>query len=423
MRNCEIDGSTAYVAIDAAGIGATVDAALAADSSGQVRHVAVCGPRPGAGKTGAEAWAAQLGRWLPVAQPHVTRSALRAGLVADGRRVHVSRIEPWFGEHVEPEHAAEAMRYVRHVAGVVGVRPVGTPGATGRLMLGAMWARSSSSWAELPAELRELLRSTSGQGRFQVFPAGAAGGAELVSVDARFQYGALAALELPVGVPADIAGEPDDEYAPSWCQLDFVPAGPLAMLPVKYGAHWSWPTDGGPYRTWASGAEVQAARRAGYQVTVLRSIVWPAKARPLAPWARLISKHRARVDTLPLADGVKAAARAGLRSIVVQTIGQLHGGGASPVPFASANETGGAPPSFDRPEWSTAIYAMARARLAQVMSKQTAPLVACSLDGFHVAGEPVLSVDDGADGRWRVVARYQDWQPVRNMADLYGLKP
>jgi hypothetical protein len=415
-----------YVAIDPAGIGATVDRAL--DGAGDtVRHVVVCGPRPGAGKTGAAAWAEQLGRWFPTGAAHVTRSALRARLAADGRTVHVTRIEPWFGEHVEPADAAEAMRVVRHVTAAAGVRPFGTPGQTGQRMLAALWAAAGQDWPSCPPDVAELLRATSGQGRFQVFAN--AGGERLVSVDARFQYGALALNELPAGEPVELLGQAPDEYAPAWCLVDFVPtASPVGMLGVA-GAHgWQWPTDGA-HQTWCSGAEVHAARQAGYRIAVRRAIVWPSKARPLAPWARMIAKQRHRIESLPLTDGVKRAARAGLRAIVVQCIGTMHGRTAAPpvslpqlVSASCDNETGGAAVAFDHPEWSTAIWATARVRLARQMLDQTAPVVACALDGYYVAGEPELRPDNGTPGQWREVWRCDDWPAVRTMADIYALK-
>jgi hypothetical protein len=413
-----IDGSTAYVLPDPAGLGPTVERALAAGDS-NVRHVAVCGDRPGAGRSGAAAWASERGRWFLTSEPHITRSAMRVQLAADGRRVQVTRVEPWFGVGVDPESAAGGMRVLRNATMKLGVRPVATPGRTGRMMLAAC---GLEEWAPVPAPVADILRSTTGQGRFELFEAARTGGPAIVSVDARFQYGALAQLELPTRSPVIIDGEPADEYAPSWCEVEFSPnGGRVGLLGVNGLGGWSWPTDGGPHRTWCAGAEVHLARRAGYRVTVRRAIVWPVKARPLAPWARLIVNQRDRIDALPLPEGVRDAARAGLRAILVQTIGALHGSaGASPSVFASAEREGGA--SVVHPEWSTAIWAAARTRLARVLLEQTAAPVACALDGFYVAGEPVIAVDDGKAGRWREVWRGGAFEPMRSMSDLYALK-
>lgn len=420
MPNCEIDGGTAYVTIDPSGLGATLEQVPAGVG---VRHVVVCGPRPGAGKSGAVEWTANRGPWYLTGTPHVTRSALRVNVAREAGKyqVHVSRVEPWFGELVEPADAAEAMRFIRGVCAEVGVRPFGTPGQTGRRMIEAQWG--DRRYLAPPAGVADLLRSTSGQGRFELFPAAAAGGVELVGVDARFQYAALAQLELPTGAPVELAGEPG-EYAPSWCEIEFAPAGALGVLGVAGRGGWQYPTD--PSRTyygWCSGAELQLAREVGYRVTVRRAIVWPARTRTLAAWSRLIVRERDRVERLPIRAGVKAAARAGLRAIVVQAIGSLHGrtAPAPPSVSASADMEGGAG-AFVHPEWSTAIWSAARVRLARRMLEQSAPLVACALDGYYVAGEPELPIDTRAPGTWREVWRGGQWAPLRSMPELYALR-
>lgn len=426
LQTVSRDGTSVYVMPHPDGLGATVDQALA---DGQpTRHVIICGARPGAGVSGARSFVEQRGRWQLWGEPHITRSALRlsvAGVVDEQTAVvRVSRIEPWFGEHVEPEHASEAMRYVRNVCGAVGVRPAGTPGQTGRALLRAVWDRAGASYPAVSSDVAELLRATSGQGRFELFDAGRAGGQRLVAVDARFQYGALAQLELPVGEPVELTGEPDDQYAPAWCHVEFVPAaGPVGVLGVHGIGGWWYPTDGGPHRTWCTGAEVLTARRAGYRVRVLRAIVWPQRARPLATWARLLSNGRERVASLPVADGVKSASRDGLRAILVQSIGTMHRPPASSVLSASADKTEGAGGFvFEHPEWSAQIWGIARARLAGVMLRQTAPVVACALDGLYVAGEPVVEPDNGRPGAWRVQWSGGPFGPLSSMADLYAVK-
>lgn len=414
------DGTTVYVMPDPAGLGATLERAVSVADRAP-RHVVVCGPRPGAGKSGAMAWASEQGAWFQTRAPHITRSSFRGGYARDGITVHVSRVEPWFGD-VLPGDAADAMRVLRHVCAKVDVRPTGTPGQTGRRMLEQMWSRSGASFPECPAPVAELLRDTSGQGRFQLFARPDDAGAVLVGVDARFQYGALAQLELPTGVPFETTDP--DPYAPQWCEIEFEPvdvAG-VGLLPVKGLGGWHYPIDGGPHRTWASGAEIHLAREHGYRITVRRAIVWPNKSRTLAPFARLLATQRDRIESLPLPEGVRSAARSGLRAILVQTVGALHGrNGASSVCVASATQTEGA--SFvPRPEWSTAIYGLARSRLAGQMIAQTAPVVACALDGFYVAGEPVVPADDGAAGRWREVGRWGAWSNLRTLADVYAVR-
>lgn len=408
------EGTTVYTLPNPAGVGATVDAV-----GDDVKHVVICG-RVG-GTSTARAWLAAVGgSWLPVGG-YVGRNTLRGSLIGEGRRVTVSSAEPWFGV-VEPSTAAEAMRFVRHVCAPLGVRPVRSPGFTGRQLIEAIWRKGGAEFPTLAPELAELLRITSGQGRFEVFGANAGGGSVLVGVDARFQYGALAMLELPVGAAVEVEGEPD-EYAPSWCQVEFIPAaGPVGLLGVDVGGRhgWSWPTFGGPFSTWCSGAELQLARRHGYNVRVLRAIVWPSRGRPLATWANLLDKARERVGNLPLDAAVIAASRSALRAMLVQAVGTFHAEPApSRLPTASvvSNRLG----AESRPEWSTAIWATARARLATRMIEQSAPVVACALDGFYVAGEPELPTDSGRAGQWRETSRVFDWPNISNMSDIYQL--
>ncbi len=416
----EQDGTTVYTLADPAGIGATVDAAGPA-----ARHVVICGRVGGAAS--ARAWIESTGQWMAAGAPYVGRNNLRASLIGGGRSVTVSSVEPWFGV-VEPETAAGAMRYMRHVCAAYGVRPARSPGFTGQRLLAATWEKSGRDWPTVAPDIADLLRTTSGQGRFEVFGANAGGGPLLVGVDARFQYGALAALELPSGVPVELAaGVEPDEWAPSWCHVEFQPAaGAVGLLGVDVGGRhgWSWPTFGGPFTTWCSGAELQLARRGGYRVRVLRAIVWPERSRPLATWATFIGKEREHVEQLPLPAPVIAAARAGLRAMLVQAVGALHSRPSAPGRFVSAsvdiNRPGAG--SFFHPEWSTAIWAAARCRLASRMTEQTAPVVACALDGFYVAGEPVLPADNGKAGQWRETSRRGQWPAVRNMSDIYQLK-
>ena len=425
-----VDSSTVYV-MPGDSLGEALDVAAAA--APDARNVMICGDRPGAGRSGAETYVGAAGRWWPVDSTRVTRYNVRGKFATDGGRVlTVQRAEPWFDVGVLPGDAAEAMRYVRGVCADFGVRPGGTPGSTGRRMLAESWRRLDHQYEPCPDDIATILRDTSGQGRFEVFPHAANGGDRLAYVDARFQYGACAATELPCGVPEMIDGECADQYAPTWCEVEFVPCGDVGVLPFRMGKAWEWPTGPGPYRSWCSGAELHLARKVGYTATVLRSIVWPGRGLPLASWAGVISRGRSRIDELPVADGVRSAARSALRSILIQTIGGLHGRNDSAnvtgVPFASANETDLTKRPADRsgvsqsrPEWTVAIWSLARTRLAKIMLGQRAPLVACTLDGFYVDGVPSVNGDNGKPGTFRTVWERGDWSPITSLADVYAL--
>jgi len=400
------DGARVYVTADPAGIGPTLDAAVTPG----VRSVVVCGARPGYGKSGVEQWAAMTGRWLALDKPWVTRSAFRGRYGIGGRTVHVTRAEPWFGI-ADPTTVYGAARVLSHVLGSWDVRPVGTPGKTGFALL-AKISPGLENWPTCPPEIRDLLWETTGQGRFEIYPN--RGGDLLVGVDARFQYGALSLLELPAGTPRRV-DRIDDLYAPSWVHVEWTPppGARVGALPFRMGKNWEWPTDGGPWRSWVSGAELHTADECGYRLRVLDAVVWPERRKPLASWARALIGQRARVERMPMDPAVRAAVRGALRAMLVQTIGSLHRGTLS-VSSAPADETEKA-----RPEWSTALWGLARNRLYYALERQTAPLVACALDAYYVAGEPVNLPDDGKPGRWVETHRSTDWPALKNLAALY----
>lgn len=428
-----------YVMPDPAGLGPTLDRALAALP--EARSVAICGGRIGTiGQT--RAWSANLGEWNPTGREYVTRDVLDVRAERFGHEVRARRVSQWFGD-VRPAAAAEAMRIVRGVTVKMGTRPGGGhPSNTGAAMLARHWERTGQHYPTCPPEVAELLTSTSGQGRFEVMPAAAADGVypQVVRVDARFQYAAIAGCELPIGEPVEVVGELPDPYAPSWSEVRWTPADglPFGLLPVLFPGDaetgrrkgWQWPTSG-EHVGWVSGAELHLARQHGYRVEVVRSIVWPGKGKPLRAWSKLLADQRARVGELPVDPETRAAARAALRNILMLTIGAMHRYD-PPQPVITGNRNdwpteqsptaavAGSGSRMSRPEWSTAIYGVARARLAAAMLDQRAPVLGCTLDGFYVGGEPVLPADDGRVGRFRVEARGQWPEPVRTVPEMFA---
>lgn len=397
--------STAYLNICPDGLGVTLDR-----MPPDITRAVVCGPRPGAGKTGATSWAGRSGRWVPLGSSHITRSSFRGRFGYNGSEVLVTRAEPWFGL-ADAATVEQAAPVLRHLLLKHNQAPMATPGRTGLALLSKV---SPELVDDCPPDIAALLVETSGQGRFQVFGCGS--GVQLVAADARFQYGALSLTELPCGVPVRSTAKPSP-YAPSWLQVEFTPADnvPFGLLGVRQGKEWLWPTTGRNWSTWATGAEVHLAQRCGYDVRVTQSVVWPGRSRPLARFGRVIIGARHRVGSLPLPDPVRDAVRTALRSVLVQTVGSLHAGGL-PVLSATADNTGS--PSR-HPEWTTALYGLARTRLAQMMLRQTAPVVGCALDGFYVAGCPVITPDDGLPGSWVVKDTFTTTGAVTNLADLY----
>lgn len=428
------EGRTVYVMPDPAGLGATLDQALAVEPD--ARNVVVCGDRLG-GRGETRAWVDRLDPWqLTSVEPYVERHGIRLRAARDGHLVSVSRAEVWFGQGVEPEHARDAMRIVRGVVAEWGCRPIAHPSVTGRRMLLAHYDRHGYSWPDCGAEVAELLRSTSGQGRFEVMPAAAPEGGgvwpRIYYSDARFQYAACAATELPEGEPQLIDGEPPDPYASSWCRVRWQPAEgmPIGLLPYHLdGKRWTWPTEGA-WSGWCSGAELHLARRHGYSITVERSLVWPARSRrPLHAFATMLARHRDRVDGLNVDHRTRAAARNALRAVLVSTVGSLHGyAGGRPVVETQRDGHDENPPadqgagsSLSRPEWTTAVWALARVRLARAMLAQPVPVLGCTLDGFYTAGRPLLAADSGSLGTFRLIGSTQWPDPIRTLPELYEM--
>jgi hypothetical protein len=440
-----VDGTTAYVVADPAGIGATIGRALDVEHQGQqVRHVVVTGARPGGTGRGLREWVNATGGWFLAGDPYVTPNALRVSLAGEGRTMHVSRAESWFGL-AEPDTCVEAMRVVRHVVASGGARVTSTPGRTGLALLRAMWANRGQEWEACPPEVCELLRSTSGQGRFELFDAGRVTNRKVVAVDARFQYAALARTEMPIGEPLHLTRGQDapNPFWPAWCEVDFWPnGGPIGLLGVMTDERrgWEYPTTGGPFRTWCSGAELMLANTHGYRCEVQQAYVWPNRAKPLAAWADKLIRERERVATLPLGPGVVDAVRGALRGLVIQAVGMMHGrppgrqciaGTPAEIPpdayqikrdgdvwrYTMAGEP--AAGSIVRPEWSTRIWSLARYRLASQMIAQPRPVIACALDGFYVAGEPHVAAETGRAGEWRQAGRWSNVPALENLGDLY----
>lgn len=391
------------------------------------------------------AWVDASGEWAPLARPYIGTTALSVKVGAYGREVELRRASSWFGPEASPDDCAGAVRHVRHAVGKVGARVKATPAHTGLAMLSAIHLASGHVYEPMTGDVQTALRSTSGQGRFELFPRAAKRGRTLVKVDARFQYAALcSASELPVGDPDEVRGEPD-EFARGWVEVEFaVPRDgpPIGLLGVYEGGHWSYPTTG-KHRTWCALAEVQLARRHGYKVRTLRGYVWRHKARALARWSNHLTRERERVSGLSVPTGERDAARAALRSILVQTVGMMHGRdarstGTVDTPQEIPDDASAirrlsdgrwtfetSRPALNRiadshPEWTVQLYALARVRLATQLLRQPATkLVGCALDAYYVAGEPALDDDDGRTGRFRTAGRYPSFPAMATLRDLY----
>ncbi len=343
----------------------------------------------------------------------------------DGRAVEVHRAESFYGDGVTPAIAAAAadelgaqlaQRFDR-------AQLLATPATTGRELL----ARSlpPGDFACLSDEHQDLIRSTSGQGRIQMLWQGDEL-PELAEYDGRFMYAALC-WGLGAG-PATHDDEPTFERrARGRYRVRFTaPAGwdHVGLLGVMDGDGWAYPTEG-THETWCDGAELLVAERHGWSFDVVeRLLLADGKADPMRRWADRLVAARDAVE-LP-------ASRAALRSILLHGIGALHG-----RPSRVTRVTVEAPPddaellridgdrfvwtepatatrwsAMSHPEWTSAIWARARARLLDgpkgigALHIPRSQLVAFRTDAIYLAGRRPdwESADDGKPGRFRLAA-------------------
>ena len=388
-------------------------AALLESLPGDVRRVYVTGVEPGGGGIVAlRQWAQACGeRWAPdgdqyvaVAQPRLTYRD-----VLTGRKVYVMRAAPWFGADAGPAVCAAAWSALEAALSAAwnfrGLRagewrPVkmfGTPATTGRLLLERQWAETGRVFEPVSAELRELIRTTSRQGRFELGPAadeGSAGG--LWVYDAAFMYAACA-NELPTGPVRHDHGTTVPQYVRGRYRVDFrAPRSwaHIGLLGVTGERGMTYPvTSSEWHQTWADASEVQLALDYRWTVRPLERVLWETRsARPLDTWARRLVKVREGIDVpAGCSDELRAiggAMRTAVRAMLVQTIGALTGAPrkvtrAVPLEDVAALPTGpvlepttvqgdqwvwteAAPPTHDsmqHPEWAAHVWAKARTRL------------------------------------------------------------
>lgn len=429
------------------------------------RVVHLCGERPGGGADGFARWRAEgLGDFEPRPEGHYLRDLLVPVLryQGGGAKMDIRSVGEWFGDHTDatPAEAESAFDIMREVLArrVDGAVMWASPQATGTdLLLRTLPA--GREWAPLDRALQDEIRTTATQGRVETWPACpslVAGGTtsfsipRLVEYDGRFMYSALCA-ELPEGDPVGGQGWPDPDalgYLPGtdpvmvrgrflveWrAPADWRHVG---ILPHLGAEGWTWPVSRKWMRGWVDGAELLVAVRWGWEVRVKRHVCWPRPqgGGPLKAWAATLVEAR---DHARLFGGRPSElAQAGLRAILLTTVGVLHGRahthtkvGDEPEPGAKrarmeggqwvwqtdARKVEAARPEFAHPEWSAAVWARCRARLLDARGAKgertgalhvdPASIVAFSLDALYLTDDPGWT-DDGRVGRLRRRANHE----------------
>lgn len=381
---------------------------------------------------------------------HGTSPVLRY-IAPDGHRLELHSAAAWWGdvEGLTAELAGEAWRILgeRVAATFDEGQLLATPPATGRYLFLRTIPHGHEGWPVMPDELQRLVRSTSGQGRVELFPRPEGDQLDrLVCLDGRLMYGALC-WGLPGGpVRHDRSSEWDPQQRGRYRVTFTVPDDwrHVGILGVHDGDGWAWPSaPGTSWETWADGAELLVAHRHGWAFDVHERLTWePYRGRgPLDTWAAKLVAMRDQLTARAAvgADDARACelAAAGVRSMLLHALGAFHGAGhrltkageLGDVPDGAdgwrragdvhlwADDGGQAWPEMAHPEWSASVWARCRARLldgptgtkgvrAGMLTMDPATLVATRTDAIYATVDPGWP-DDGKPGRFRVKSARQ----------------
>lgn len=396
---------------------------------------------------------------------------------SDGQEVDLRTISAWTGTNdLTPEEVLQALNLVtdrlRSQPNWQDVCLLKTPSLTGLELWRSTIGMSkqsdgqyrSTEYQVLPAELRDLIHRTSGQGRFEMLPCPDNSGMtpDLYYLDDRLAYGARALTELGIGPAIHDFGSKYEGYTPARYKVRFrVPDSwvHVGLLPVQRQLVKGAASIGLEFprtpeysgETWVDATELRVAfapfpsvcptclelygkndgrscPQHGWDIQILERIVF-TKGRPLHAWAEKLIQVRELCSP-------NEAARAVVRNILLHTIGAFHGsrrpvthvaGDTSKVPEKiplqiALNPDGeeqylwteeGVTPrnqDYNRPEWSSQIWARERARLllnkygdgtfTGALTQPYDSIVAFRLDAMYTTIDPHWP-DNGRPGQMR----------------------
>jgi hypothetical protein len=376
--------------------------------------------------------------------------------VGPSRTVEIRRLASWFGEgdytRAQAREGFRAVRALLMTATHQEVDLMASPAAVGQ----SLWAWSltrelrDALEPQLPADVADLIRSTSPQHREEVVghcfdgcdmhqaPAMTTL-ADLSYLDGTFMYAACTRelgiapvrhLQSRVEVLSFLMADRRHYYARARYRAHVtVPADWRApgLVPVKHpnGQNWHYPNRPGvTFETWADACELMLAMGAGWQVLFDEGLVY-TPSRVLDRFTDTVVRLRAAADD----GGTPAAGLASkaLRSMFVRTIGAFHSRGRDRsyvVPAGTELPAGvtdwrdrpdgsrlytkpvaltGAAAAFARPELSSQVWARARARVAgKLLDLIPEAIVGVWGDALYLAG-PVADDPPGV-GAFRVKA-------------------
>ncbi|MGW4204998.1 hypothetical protein [Streptomyces sp. NPDC004726] len=407
----------------------------------------------------------EAGHYLADAATPVGR--WRQGEGDRARKVEVHRASTWFGDDAYTvRQAARAWWTLRRIVAAAfrdGVL-LSTPATTGRDLwrrtIGTTRSGEAQTYPVLSDEMRQLIQSTSGQGRREIVPGPDTIGA-FYQYDMRFAYAALA-WGLPVGTPTmwtrqRLDAMPDDDAAKllkgrgRWLVTATVPGDwqRVGLLGAPAGDHagdhaWCYPAAPGQrFTTWASGGEVDLARQYGWDLRIHEGMSWK-EGKPLNVWRdKLTSAYQAAegADGEHQGEPVSHLVRAALRNLVLMTIGAFAARSHMISRAVPADADGDRLIPSDRPvrevggmylweepgevsewvkrqahpEWSAEIWARCRTRLltaptgtpavkAGALHVPADTVIGMRTDALYLAADPGWA-DDGEPGRYRLKGR------------------
>lgn len=378
----------------------------------------------------------------------------------DGRPLEILHAATYFGDGDYGAHAAEvAWRMLADELGRQFPRGslLSSPAATGRELL-LQSIPAGTEYPVLADELAEIVRRSSGQGRIELLEAPAPGTEipELVAYDGRWFYSALCrGLGFGPGrleVVDEYLGQTRARYAAtvripadwsSWCVCGAPGHDGIGLLGVHEPDGWRYPHGAGEtFGGWWDGAELHVAIAHGWDVRPFEALILESSSSgPLDGWIKGLLAVRERLELRAgHHNGPADLAGRALRTVILHTIGALHGGrhrvtrsvpidSAELVPddaeelrvegdrivWAESSSAGSAWPTMTHPEWSSAIWARARARLLDgpgvtkrdrtgALHVPAEDVIAFRTDAIYLARDPGWP-DDGRVGRLRFAGR------------------
>ncbi|GGZ64834.1 hypothetical protein GCM10010387_67390 [Streptomyces inusitatus] len=406
--------------------------------------------------------------------PHERHPVARYTWTGEGRRrnVELQHLGTWVPgvDESDPRVAWHAFRMLRDTIrarwGTDSVELLGSPTTLGQ----DLWARTIPQNTEYPimsTELRELIQTTSGQGRFELFTPPTVP-EKLPSVhyyDCTFAYAGLT-WGLAVGNPSRVTAR-EYENAPKgakekwmrgrgrWHVRATVPAdwAHVGLLPCSGHGGWEYPsTPGRTFTSWASGPEIWLALQKGWHVEVLDGITW-AEGKPLNLWRdKLVeSWHALTSMSQQTGPGYREAALLAakmVRSILLFTIGSFHSKGGQrkglavtedqiPASARRAEERGGAwvwesskqqSGDYRHPEWSAEVYGRMRARLLAgpagtgALSVAPSEVIAFRSDAMLLTRATGWANPESTPGRFRLKGSLGSVAAPLNEGELLALR-